>query len=349
MVFEWYCDHSIVCRWGDHIFATYGVAMGCAAATFCATHVALLRALCAAAVLPSGFACEGFALLQLVAFLFGGRACSMQLEDRHVINQSVWRAALRPGMLSSGGQAFWVGTCLATAYACGAAAPWAAALALHDATMASFFAMMPLMKVGCVTYGCCWGCEAARAAWWTTVYTSPHAKVLQARADLCGRPLVPTSTLQIALFVATMAAGVLLARRASTIPVGTLTVVLPWVHTLINRAVYAMRGEGAPPEIARFTQQEQRRHRERWTRPLKALSLAGALSWTVALSPSVDVVAHLRAVAPASPASLSLAFLLYATAFGYHRGALGQWCVRRASSRQYQSDRTVHKAHPHTE
>lgn len=316
---EWFANRVVLFRCGSHIFCTYGLFVGVGLALqVVATHAFAQRVAGSAAYWAS-------ALAPWVTVL-GWRVCSVCIEDAHHLRAGRWATALRrPGYLEAGGHVF----AMALALGIGGRAH---GVALCDAVNAGYYLGLTFLKLGCVSYGCCWGVALSdKDAWYATRYVDADAKVVRLHPSMRGVPLFPVSSFMAVLFFKNAALCALLLTTGAY-RVGAPTALLPLINALDKRLYFAKRGDTAadtgvdPHEDFRMVPAaEKRRYCQAWARwdavPC-ALAWLSLLAWRPAdASPETT--------APSWPGA-SAAFALGAVSFGYHYGRCGCWCIQRS-------------------
>lgn len=193
-------NRTVLFRSGDGVWVTYGALVALGGVTGAVAAVPLLAGLGL-----TRFEIAVYELGLATAMLVGGRLVWLAYEWRRV-----WRdpaiVVQRVGFVSFGGYlGFLVFTPL---FAAGAHVD---PLALLDRTLPPAFLISAWGRLGCLSYGCCYGRPAAHGLCWR----DPHSKVNRERGAAGPVPRVPTPLLSSALALLISALGfALLAHRA---------------------------------------------------------------------------------------------------------------------------------------
>lgn len=319
---EWYANRVILARVGPHILCTYGLFVG----TGMALQVLVTHAFAQKTVQSSSAAWWVSVLVPWVTVV-GWRVCSVCIEDAHQLRNGRWWTALcRPGYLEAGGHVF----AMAFALTVGGRAH---GIALCDSVNAGYYLALTFLKLGCVSYGCCWGVALTSDTWYATRYVDANAKVLRLQPKLHGVPLFPVSSFMAALFLKNAVFCALLLTMKSY-RIGMATALLPFTNALDKRLYFSKRGDAAETEgidpledFRMVPAAEKRRYCQVWAR---CDAIPCALAWLHLFT------CHPVAVAPFDTGTTTLwmasgvAFALGVAAFGYHYGRCGCWCPQRS-------------------
>ena len=203
---ERFANHVVLVRVGPTTWVTYGV--------FAAAAAAVIGAVMAAALTGAGLSASlrGWCLVGLaVAIPLGSRA--MWLAYRvDQLRADPWNTLRQVGFVSWGGILGLLGFAAGFAFAAHLNV-WG----LLDAAAVAGLAGQAVARLGCFTYGCCYGRPSALGVRWT----EPESKPVREHGAAGAVPRVPTQLLSSVGAAALCALMVLVARRG--VPPGTVT------------------------------------------------------------------------------------------------------------------------------
>lgn len=218
-----FSNHTVLFRVGPTIWVTYGA---CVAIGTLVMAVGLAAALIDAGV-PTG-AVAAYVVGLAAAMLLGGRAVWLLYQ----LGARPPRLMRRVGFVSWGGYVTLLGGAVGFARLAGLDALW-----LLDRTLFWGFLASGFGRLGCASYGCCYG----RAAAWGIRWSDPNSKIIREHGAEAGIPRIPTQ-----LFAACLAFGIaaLLAIASRTAPpAGALAGVGMLVYALGRFAIDCLRQE----------------------------------------------------------------------------------------------------------
>ncbi len=293
-------NRTVLFAAGGALCVTYGALVTVGAVLAAALQAALLGAL--------GVSLRAVAVLQLAscgAMLLGGRVAWLAYEWR-----ALWRAPRatlsRVGFVSFGGYA---GLLLCTL--CDARLLGVDVLSLLDRTVPVGLLISTFGRLGCLSYGCCYGRPCAHGLRWR----ASSAKVCRERGQRGSLPRAPTPLLSAASGLVAALAGFAALAHGAVAGAASLTSLL--VYFLQRFAVECLRDE------PRFTAWRLTRGQ------LVTLSLAPLMlgSWFGLPSTSATPAGlswDWAALARHWPVLAALGALVLAVC-GYHRKEVGKW------------------------
>jgi prolipoprotein diacylglyceryl transferase len=183
-------NRTILFRFGNWIFVTYGVLAGFA--FFIGWSTALWFNTMEG--MDTHHIAAFYLFVMLPAVLIGARALNVLLEWRQLFQKPL-QTLVKPGFMLHGGVlggavAFLIYS-LATGYSY---------LLLLDAAAFAMPLGEAVCRVGCYVYGCCWGRPTNNG--FGVCYTSPHAKVVRFVPGLCGVKIHPAQIYAVVLYLA---------------------------------------------------------------------------------------------------------------------------------------------------
>lgn len=284
---------------GSSLWVTYGALVALGAVVAATLNAALLAGL--------GLSARSIGLFQLgltIAMLIGGRVAWLVYEWRAVRRQP--RMLLfRVGFVSFGGYA---GLLLFTF----AFARWTGldVGALFDRTLPVGLSISVFGRLGCLSYGCCYGKPCAHGLRWFAL----SAKVNRERGLAGLAPRVPTPLLSALVALVAACAGQLALLHGCAAGAASLTSAL--TYTVLRFGVECSRDE------ARFTPWQLTRGQ---CVALAAAPLVCALWFVLPAEGTVAaLVCDWYSLGAYWPALLSIAALAFAVC-GYHRNEVGRW------------------------
>jgi prolipoprotein diacylglyceryl transferase len=183
-------NHTILFRFGNWIFVTYGVLAGFA------FFVGWSTGLWFSAMNGMDTHRIGMFYLfgMLPAVLIGARGLNVLLEWRQLLRKPL-QTLVKPGFMLHGGVLGGAAGLLAYSLATGNSY-----LRLLDAAAFALPLGEAVCRLGCYVYGCCWGRPTNNG--FGVSYTSPHAKVVRFVPDLCGVKIHPAQIYAVVLYLA---------------------------------------------------------------------------------------------------------------------------------------------------
>ena len=229
-------NQTILFRRGSFILVTYGLFCSIGGLLFAQSNSILLTQ-------------QGLSRVQISLFLLGATVSTSLFawlfwwlnRIRTMINQPLW-GINRIGFVSYGGL---MGIVLfALVFAAGYGYH---PFMLTDILMQGIFLAYAIGRIGCLTFGCCYGMPTQRA--WGIVYTNPEAKVRR----LGDRRNIPRHPTQLYSFVHAVVMVVLVNVAVSvTIPVGLATAI-GFMFVGIGRTFTESYRDRKRPLLGRFT------------------------------------------------------------------------------------------------
>jgi phosphatidylglycerol:prolipoprotein diacylglycerol transferase len=304
-VLDQLADRVVLFRYREWLFVTFGL--------FGALGTVLSTALMGAILLGQGVAPGIFlsmALLGSVAIV-GGSWLLGQLFDYRLLLSDPHRAVRRPMFVSWGGA---LGLSLTLALA--AALSGIDLLLMLDALARSIFLGHAVGRIGCLSYGCCFGRPTRHRL--AITYRNPQAKAVRV-GHLQGVPLHPA-----ALYEAILEIGLLLAVNAVALlgaPIGAPTALALIGYGCVRFAVEFLRHSDGRMAVGPISLNH-----------LIALALVGFGAGMAALTPLGDPQAapaiawsaFLDAAPWLAPGIAPCALLVF-LGFSTHRGVVGRW------------------------
>ncbi|HEY3500477.1 MAG TPA: prolipoprotein diacylglyceryl transferase family protein, partial [Polyangiaceae bacterium] len=290
-------NHTVLFRARESVWVTYGALVALGGVTGAVAAAPLLAGL--------GLAPGDIALYELglaASMLAGGRLVWLAYEWRRV-----WREPAsmlrRVGFVSFGGYAGFL--LFSLLFALEARLP---VLGLFDRVVPPAFLISAWGRLGCLSYGCCYGRPCAHGLVWR----DPHSKVHREQGPAGCVPRVPTPLLSAALAAGVAALGGLLLTRGA-LP-GAVAAGVLLAYAVARFGLEHFRDE---PRLARRLTKGQ----------LLCLPVAlGSLVLLLALPDAAFAGVHadfsvLPSLLPAFGAIGALAFLVC----GFHRREVGRW------------------------
>jgi len=343
-VVEFWCNWFTLIEIGPVLISTYGVPSGFAGASFHVVTMYFLHAFEVAGL--QGINANELAPMcgvASVSAILGSRLCSMFLEDSHNIAAGRYlKAFLRPGWLEAGSAngPIWV---IPALFAYKHVYPdffFPKFLVFWDAFLVSYYIFMFFIKIGCISYGCCWGGVLDHPAWYATYYTNPRAKVLRMRPDLKSTPLFPCSSLMSLVFLKN---SLICVSALYVFPYrpGLFGVFIPLINMGDKKLYFPWRGDSgggeggvdATEDFRMVAQVEKKAHCVKWAKPAKYLMF---FTWsyffcTFTTTPSIWVNMYDRKIVdnflltPHLVRDTVLSFMLWSFAFGFMYQVPGRW------------------------
>lgn len=319
---EWYGAFPILFSVGETKFSTYGMVAGAGGPTCMLAMMRTARWLGGeeGGKVATPFVCFVCSVLPVL----GWRLCSAAAEDCHLINDGKILLALkRPGFLEAGVWPPVVAFLLSVAVCSNSISSF---WLLCDSFCVAYYAMLFFTKLGCVSYGCCWGALMEKAEWYSTYYSHPESKCIRMRPDLAGKPLFPVSTMMAFLFLKNSAIGVLIGCLGVYSP-GMIVAILPHLNALDKKVYFPLRGDGEESsfdekeDFRMLSPAEKKRHCEKWSIPARVVSLLALANLLCEWMGSEIALCFLSFT--------SLFFL-----FGYHFPCMGCWCTERCNPKR---------------
>ncbi len=300
---EWLANRTVLFRRKGHVFVTYGllVAMGAAAST------ALGSALFASRLADARV--DEYLVVLVVSMIVGGRLGWLVYQAPRLARSP--RATLRSvGFVSFGSYA---ATFLVVALWPRWRASETDAWSLLDRTLVPCFLCSAFGRIGCHTYGCCYGKRVDEGL----RVRERLAKVVRECGPLGHEPRWPTQLISSAwaLFVAVLGFAML----ATSAPSGVPAAVSVFVYALGRFGFEALRDE--PRALAgRFTRGQ-----------LACVALAASALWLLlaspfhfAAAPSAGLSVRWTAILAHGPTIVGVAALVFVIC-SYHKGEVGRW------------------------
>ncbi len=172
-------NKTILFRFGDWIFVTYGVLAGLAfffGFTTATWYMAMVGQ-------DPGVIAAMFLFFTIPSVLMVSRVTSILLEWRELFRRPL-QTLLKPGYMLHGGIFGGMMAMLGYSLASGTSLP-----ALLDSTGFAMPLGESICRLGCFVYGCCWGKPTTSR--FGVRYTSLHSKVVRARPELQGVRIHP--------------------------------------------------------------------------------------------------------------------------------------------------------------
>jgi phosphatidylglycerol:prolipoprotein diacylglycerol transferase len=301
---------------GKSIFVTYGLwmAMGMVtASTACVFYVAKTLSW---SEIPNEVL---YLPLSIIAWsIFGARLFSMIFEDGF---QKLWKsplkAFLRPGFWLHGGLTFLLLAVYANRHVI------SHPFVFFDGAGLGFPLYEAFSRIGCHSYGCCFGkCVTEKSRWWTS-YHHPSFAVNRLRPDLQGKRLFPVQLISAALFFAQFC--ILL--MAPSMKPGMLFGASLLFHSVIRLVTENFRDDPrGTPTFFRFG-------------PVCFyLSVTGIFATIQMAVSMIAMVASVFGTSISGTSSIGIEFSIYdfvksnsilfvfvSLVYGYHYGKVGQW------------------------
>jgi phosphatidylglycerol:prolipoprotein diacylglycerol transferase len=291
-------NRTVLFRVGESLWVTYGALVALGGVMGAVTAAPLLAGL--------GLSPRAVAFYELglaLAMLAGGRLVWLLYEWRRV-----WRepsiAVRRVGFVSFGGYA---GFLLFTPLF--ARVTHLPVLALLDRTLPPAFLISAWGRLGCLSYGCCYGRPCRHGLRWS----DPASKVNRERGALGPVPRVPTPLLHSVLAALIAALGFTLLAQGA-LP-GAIAATMLLAYATLRFAIEQFRDEPRLGAVA-FTKGQL------LSLPIAVLAVVLFITLPASSIAHAEVdVSVLRAVAPVFVAVGVLAFAVC----GFHRREIGRW------------------------
>jgi phosphatidylglycerol:prolipoprotein diacylglycerol transferase len=298
-------DRVVLFRHGDWVFVSFGL--------FGALGAVLTTALMGAILVGQGVAPGLFLSMALLGSgaVVGGSWLLAQAFDYRLLLDSPREALCRPVFISWGGVLGLLLTLALFASLSGQSLP-----VLLDALARSIFLGHAVGRVGCLSYGCCFGRPTRRQL--AITYRNPHAKAVRVGGRR-GVPLHPS-----ALYEAVLELALLVGINAVALygaPVGAPTALAFVGYGCIRFAVEFSRDQQGRTVIGSLSVNHLVALATLGLGAgLAALTLPGGLG----LAPAVTWSASLAAAHWLAPASLPGALVIF-VGFSLHRRGIGRW------------------------
>ena len=293
-------NRTVLFRVGDGVWVTYGALVALGGVTGAVLAAPLLAGF---GLTPTAIAAYELGLA--ASMLVGGRLVWLAYEWRRVW-QEPGIIVLRVGFVSFGG---YLGFLVFTLLFAGAVQR--DALGLLDRTLPPAFLISAWGRLGCLSYGCCYGRPCAHGLRWS----DPHSKVNRERGAAGPVPRVPTPLLSSGLAVLVSALGFALLAHGALPGAVTASVLL--AYATLRFAVEHLRDE--PLFTALMVTKGQ----------LLSLPIAlVALLLLIALPHVRHDLAHVELDATVLGALAPVFGLVSVLAFGvcgFHRREVGRW------------------------
>lgn len=224
---EWLANKPVLARIGPTVWVTYGlfVALGCAAS---------------ASVLADRLATDGLAVRTIVgyaaivapAMAVGGRLLWFATAYRQVRMMGLGRAVRTVGLVSWGTYlGFFAGSAIFAA-AWKVSLPW-----LLDRTVPVVLLCSVIGRIGCLTYGCCFGRVCADGIVWRR----PESKVVRQFGAAAGQPRIPVQLMSAAATLTAVLAAALASLRPA--PAGVVTGLVMLLYAMGRFGVDSFRDQ----------------------------------------------------------------------------------------------------------
>jgi phosphatidylglycerol---prolipoprotein diacylglyceryl transferase len=224
---EWLANRPVLFRAAGTVWVTYGlfVALGAAAAS------SLLLGRLATDGLGAG-QLVGYALVVAPTMALGGRLLWFAVEREQVRRMGVWRAVRTVGLVSWGTYLGFIAGCAVYA------AVWHVGLLwLLDRTVPTVLVCSVIGRIGCLSYGCCFGRPWPPGVRWY----APDSKVVRQLGPGAVTGRVPVQLLSAAATLAAVLVAALVSLRPA--PPGVVTGVVMLLYAMGRFAVDAYRDE----------------------------------------------------------------------------------------------------------
>jgi prolipoprotein diacylglyceryltransferase/protein-S-isoprenylcysteine O-methyltransferase Ste14 len=222
---QWLADRPVLIRVGPTVWVTYGAVAG----VLCSVTLMMIAGLLAEILPPDRI--HAYAIGLAVAIIGGSRLVWLAYQRRALYASPL--ATLRtPGFVSWGGYAGLIGFSLLFAWTNGVSL-----LDMLDRAFLPAVACGGLSRLGCLTYGCCYG----RAAAWGICWRRPETKTVRERGADGALPRIPTP-----VFAGLMALSVFAVLAAATTrhpPAGFVTGLGLFLYGIGRFGVDAFRDE----------------------------------------------------------------------------------------------------------
>jgi prolipoprotein diacylglyceryltransferase/protein-S-isoprenylcysteine O-methyltransferase Ste14 len=296
---QWLADRPVLWRTGPAVWVTYGAIAAAAAIV----TVAMMAGLLAEILPPSQV--QAYAIGLALSIIAGARAAWLVYHAR-VLRESPWATLRTPGFVSWGGYLGLITFTLGFAWWSGVSA-----LDMLDRAFLPAVGCCGLSRLGCLTYGCCYG----RPAPWGLCWRRPECKPVRERGAEGAVPRIPSP-----VFAGLMASAVFAVMCAATTlhpPAGFVTGLGLLLYGLGRFGIDAFRDE------RRYT---------------GAQLTAGQLGSGIAIV--LGITSMLAASGPAAwpravgldafrpvlgPTVLAAVGLLTCAAYGFHWRRVGRW------------------------
>lgn len=290
----------------------------------------------------SSSASLAWSFAQTVMMILGLRLCSAVVEDRHHIRSGrILTALLRPGYLEAGGQVPRVLLCFLTEFRFTLQTA-SNALVLCDAQLFGYCAFTALSKMGCVSYGCCWGKQVKHP--FPTVYRSNHSKCVRVDPSTKGKELYPVSVVIAILFAINTLLCILWSRLIPYYVPGLIYFLLQQLNQVQRRFYFPYRADGEgkagynkEEDFFVLSPSEKMAYCSKWSLFTRAVGWGSFLfsvhhclfgGTLLGVEITLDTMRDVLTDAAWLPASFS-SFLFVFFATGYHYRFLGRWTDRR--------------------
>ncbi len=300
-------NKTILFRFGDWIFVTYGMVAGLAFLCGLATATWYMGMVGSDPVKVAA----AYIFFVIPSVLMVSRLTSILLEWRELFRRPL-QTLLKPGYMLHGG--IFGGMLAMVIYA---QATGTSILALLDAAGFAMPLGESICRLGCYVYGCCWGRPTESR--FGVAYTSPHSKVLRFRPELQGVKIHPTQ---------------LYALTAHLIQFTIFYALLPFkVFDGMFAALYLITHPIIRVFLERF-RQDDRGKVGRWTHTnIYSLMMVafGVMALVAGLSSGSNLAVNLqfRFIHTITLSSvlpyLVLTFVAACAAFGVHYKSVGSW------------------------
>lgn len=294
-------DRTILFRLGGTVWVTYGALLAAGAAVMSVWLSGLLGA-GGLTARQTGLFLPGLS----VAMLAGARTVWLAYQLRRLLREPL-RTLRSVGFVSWGGLLGLVGFTLAFAAATGVEALW-----LLDRTLLAVLPCMALGRVGCLTYGCCYGRPWVHGIRWQ----GEETKAVREQGKEGTVPRVPTQLLEAVGTPLLLVAAIFL--TSTSVPTGTVACVVVLLYCLLRFATDCLRDE------TRFTP---------WRLTAGQIASLGtaAVAWTALFllegptgwaRPAWELAA--ADVLRGLPAAVSATLVVF-VACGFHWRRVGRW------------------------
>jgi phosphatidylglycerol:prolipoprotein diacylglycerol transferase len=298
-------DHVVLFRHGDWVFVSFGL--------FGALGALLTTGLMGAILVGQGVAPGLFLATALIGStaVVGGSWLLGQLFDYRLLLQAPLKALRRPVFVSWGG---FLGLALTLVFCAGLSGQ--DGMMFLDALARSIFLGHAVGRLGCLSYGCCFGRPTRHPL--AITYCNPHAKAVRI-GHRQGIPLHPAALYEAALELALLVGINAVALCGA--PLGTPTAFAFVGYGCIRFAVEFLRDQNGRTVVGSLSVNH--------VVALVALGVgAGIATLAVAGGPgSAPAVTWSTSLASAHwlvPASVPGALVIF-VGFSLHRGAIGRW------------------------
>lgn len=304
-------NHTVLVRLGNWIFVTYGLVAG--AAFFIGFSTGLWYDAMAAQDVASK--ARFYVFLLLPAVLIGSRGLSVLPEWRRLLHHPL-ATIVKPVYMLHGGVCGGLAALILWGIHTGGSLP----LLLDAAAFA-----MPLgeavCRIGCHTYGCCWG--KPTSSWVGVRYENPDAKVVRFAPELRGVRIHPVQLYSAVAHL--LQFGAFYALLPYKVFDGMFAALYSITHPPLRFVLERLRNDDRGRLFGSFT------HTNVYSGIQFALGIAFmTYCWRVAPNTPLDTnIRWADAIAhPGTLACLSLVALVVVLSFGVHYGTVGSWLPR---------------------